>query len=202
MTTSASADEPTLPVGSFSAWLSGMRRALAGETDADVPCGECTACCRSSQFVHIGPDEADALAHVPAALLFPAPGRPPGHVLMGYDKHGSCPMLVDDRCSIYAHRPRTCRAYDCRIFPATGLDPAADDKPAIARQASRWRFDLSTDGDRHDQAALRAAVAAVQARPDAPPSQTARAVLAVDLGVSGASRYDRDEFDHPGGTEP
>ena len=36
-------------------------------------------------------------------------------------------MLVDGRCSIYEHRPRTCRTYDCRIFTATGLDVGAND---------------------------------------------------------------------------
>ena len=74
-------------------WLAGMERALRGEQASDVPCDGCTACCTSSQFVHIGPDETDTLAHIPAALLFPAPRLPDGHVLLGYDEHGHCPML-------------------------------------------------------------------------------------------------------------
>ena len=57
-----------------------MRAALRGERDSDVPCNGCTACCTSSQFVHIGPDETDTLAHIPAELLFPAPRLPRGHV--------------------------------------------------------------------------------------------------------------------------
>lgn len=60
-----------------------MQAALRGEGEADVPCGSCTACCTASQFVHIEPDEADALAHIPRQLLFPAPRLPRGHVLMG-----------------------------------------------------------------------------------------------------------------------
>src|SRR5689334_12051664 len=111
-----------------------MTSALAGEGASDVPCGACTACCTASQFVHIGPDEADALAHIPAELLFPAPGLPRGHVLLGYDEHGRCPMLVDDGCSIYAHRPQTCRTYDCRVLPAAGV-AADEDQPGVARQA-------------------------------------------------------------------
>jgi uncharacterized protein len=59
---------------------------------------------------------------------------------MGYDAQGRCPMLVNDACSIYEHRPRTCRTYDCRIFPATGLDADAD-KPDIRAQSARWRFE-------------------------------------------------------------
>ena len=62
-----------------------------------MPCGTCTACCTSSQFVHIGPDEVDTLAHIPAELLFPAPRMPKGHVLLGYDERGHCPMLIDER---------------------------------------------------------------------------------------------------------
>jgi Fe-S-cluster containining protein len=141
--------------GSFSEWLRGMQGALRGERDAEVPCGGCTACCASSQFVHIGPDETDALSHIPPELLFPAP-RMPGHVILGYDERGRCPMLVDDGCSIYAHRPRTCRTYDCRVFPAAGV-ALDDDKPLIAERARRWRFDYPTEIDHNEHAAVRAA---------------------------------------------
>src|SRR5262245_47949648 len=99
-----------------------MDSALRGERSSDVPCGGCTACCSSSQFVLIEPDEAETLAHVPGPLLFPAPGRPDGHVLLGYDDRGRCPMLGDDGCTIYAHRPRACRTYDCRVLAAAGVD--------------------------------------------------------------------------------
>ena len=98
-------DDSELSAGNFSSWLGEMQDALRGERESDVPCDGCTACCTSSQFVHIAPDETDTLAHIPPELLFPAPRMPPGHVLMGYDEHGHCPMLVDNRCSIYEHRP-------------------------------------------------------------------------------------------------
>ncbi|MGZ4755734.1 MAG: hypothetical protein ACXWA9_12555, partial [Acidimicrobiia bacterium] len=94
-------EDAPLGAGGFSAWLAGMERALAGEGESDVPCGGCTACCTSSQFIHIEPDETRTLARIPAALLFPAPQMPKGNVLLGYDEHGHCPMLVDDECSIY-----------------------------------------------------------------------------------------------------
>lgn len=51
-------EEPDLPAGDFSAWMAEMLGALRGERSAYVPCGGCTACCTSSQFVHIGPDES------------------------------------------------------------------------------------------------------------------------------------------------
>ena len=134
----------TLGAGDFGAWLDDMRAAVRGEQDAVVPCGECTACCTSSQFVHVGPDETDALAHIPPELLFPAPGFPDGHVLMGYDEHGHCPMLEHGRCTIYEHRPRTCRSYDCRVFAAADVVP---DAAAIAARVAEWRFSYPTSDD-------------------------------------------------------
>jgi len=142
-----------LPAGDFLAWLREMQAALRNEGGTDVPCGSCTACCTSEQFVHIEPDETDTLAHVPPELLFPAPMLPKGHLVLGYDEHGRCPMLVDERCSIYAHRPRTCRVYDCRAFAATGtaLDEPSD--AAIQVRVRRWRFSYPTADDRaaHDE---------------------------------------------------
>lgn len=180
-------DEEPLPAGDFSTWLAGMRRALGGDGGTDVPCGGCTACCTSSQFVHIGADESATLAHIPPGLLFPAPRMPRGHVLLGYDENGHCPMLVDGGCSIYAHRPRTCRVYDCRVFPAAGVDVDDDDQAAIGRRVRRWRFDHPADADRVEHDAVRAAARFVRERkgslPEgiAPATATQHAVLAVRL---------------------
>ena len=177
-------DEP-LPAGSFTAWLDGMQRALAGDGGSDVPCGGCTACCRSSQFVHIEPDEVETLARIPAELLFPAPRLPPGNVLLGYADNGHCPMLVDEGCSIYEHRPRTCRTYDCRIFAAAGVE--IDDGRPLARQARRWRFDHPGTADRAHHDAVVAAAGFVRQHPDllpegtAPTNETQLAVLALQL---------------------
>ncbi|HEX2119838.1 MAG TPA: YkgJ family cysteine cluster protein [Acidimicrobiales bacterium] len=149
-----------LPAGRFSSWL--VR--IQDPGGADVPCGTCTACCTSAQFVHIGPDENETLARIPPELLFPAPGRPRGHVVLGYDERGHCPMLRDGGCSIYVHRPRTCRTYDCRVFPASGVD--LDDEPAkagVAERAGRWRFDHPTARDTDEHAAVRAAAAFLRA---------------------------------------
>lgn len=175
-----------LAAGDFSTWLAGMQTALSETSGSDVPCGGCTACCTSSQFVHIGPDETDTLAHIPRQLLFPAPHLPSGHQLLGYDERGHCPMLVDNRCSIYDHRPRTCRTYDCRVFPASGVD-VDDDKPAIARQTERWRFGLATPADRERQTAVRSAARFLVEHPEVVPGEgalvnaTERAVLAIEI---------------------
>jgi Fe-S-cluster containining protein len=178
-------DEP-LDAGRLAPWSVAMGRALRGEADSDVPCGGCTACCRSFQFVHIDPDEIDAIAHIPAELLFPAPQRPRGHLVMGYDDEGRCPMLGKSGCTIYEHRPRTCRMYDCRVFAATGVEPDGDERAAIREQVRRWRFTVTTETDVATRDALHAATGFLRAHPEARPDgagpigATALAVLAVD----------------------
>ena len=193
-----------LAAGDFSSWLAGMQEALKGDRASDVPCDGCTACCTSSQFVHVGPEETDTLAHVPPELLFPAPGLPPGHRVLGYDERGHCPMLVDDRCSIYEHRPRTCRTYDCRIFPAVGVEP--DAKVRISQRARRWRFAYAGEADRARHEAVRAASAFLRRSPGRlPPGAVPRdpvqlAVLAVEihhLFVRHDGKTDRTEVMEP-----
>lgn len=169
--------ERQLQAGDFAAWLALMQAALRGEQSANVPCGDCAACCTSAQFIHIAPDETDALAHIPRAVLFPAPRAPRGHVLMGYDEKGRCPMLVDGSCLIYEHRPRTCRTYDCRVFPAAGVDPD-DDKPLIAAQARRWVFSHPTKADVTLHDTVKATAVSLREDP-----QRARVVNATQLAV-------------------
>jgi Fe-S-cluster containining protein len=173
--------DDTLEAGELEAWLAGMHAALEGARDADVPCDGCTACCSSSQFVHIEPDETDTLAHIHAALRFPAPGRPAGHVLLGYDEHGRCPMLGDHGCTIYEHRPRTCRTYDCRVFTATGVEPDAS-QPAITARVRRWRFEVPTPAARARWRALHDAAAPTPHEPDAPLARALRAIRRTPTG--------------------
>jgi Fe-S-cluster containining protein len=174
-------DDRSLPAGVFSEWAEEMRGALAREQDAEVPCGTCTACCRASQFVHIGPEEVDALAHVPAALLFPAPRAPEGHVLLGYDERGHCPMLINEKCSIYAHRPKACRTYDCRVFSAAGVELGGAQHVQIRQRVRRWRFTYADPVDEARHEAVRAAARYLAEYPDVVPGTTRRtpATLAV-----------------------
>jgi Fe-S-cluster containining protein len=178
--------EDDLGAGSFSAWLHGMQAALRKERGSDVPCAGCTACCTSSQFVHISPDETATLARIPPELLFPAPRLPVGHAVLGYDGHGRCPMLGDGGCTIYEDRPRACRTYDCRVFPAAGVRPD-DAQGLVDRQARRWRFDFPSGLDRSEHDAVQAAARFVHEKADrlfeggpaANPTQLA--VLAVEV---------------------
>jgi Fe-S-cluster containining protein len=173
-----------LPAGRYGAWAADTASAIRGERDAEVPCGTCTACCTSSQFVHIGPDELDALAHIPAELRFSAPMLPAGHQVMGYDEHGRCPMFGEHGCSIYEHRPRTCRTYDCRVFPASGVAVAAD-QPVIGARAARWRFEVLDEHDRARRDAVHAALGSLEdqiaAQVGPGPSPTQLAARAVEV---------------------
>jgi uncharacterized protein len=179
-------DDRTVPAGVFSDWAEAMRGALTGQQDAEVPCGTCTACCTASQFVHIGPDEVDTLAHVPAELLFRAPRSPKGHTLLGYDERGHCPMLINEKCSIYAHRPRACRTYDCRVFSAAGVELGGAQHVKIEQRIGRWRFTYADPVDRVRQEAVRAAASYLREHADLMPDGTARmpatlAVLAFEI---------------------
>jgi Fe-S-cluster containining protein len=147
-----SAPLSTLP---FSDWLRAFGESERSALGIDVPCGGCRGCCTSSYFIPIGPDEKATRARIPKRLLFAAPGRPKGHFLLAYDERGHCAMFKDNACSIYADRPRACRAYDCRVFAATGFSEAG--KPAIARQGERWRFAFPAEEDARRFEAVRAA---------------------------------------------
>ena len=96
-------------------------------------------------------------------VVFPAPRLPVGHVLMGYDESGHCPMLIDGACSIYEHRPRTCRTYDCRVFAASGLMLDDPTKSAINDQVRRCQFQLADNIDRAELEAVRSAALLLRA---------------------------------------
>ena len=194
--------------GTVEAWLDavlpGQRdhpsaQPSATEMASTVPCGTCTACCRSRYFIHVHHDEV-AVEHIPSELLFPAPGRS-NQWVMGFDERGHCPMLGEQdsstqqtsgetryACSIYAHRPQTCRDFDCRIFPITGTQPEEPETQLIRARTQRWQMHPPEPGSRAATLALGAYNAArfltehghhIGAM--APQTSTQRAVLAVQL---------------------
>ena len=110
-------------------------------------------------FIHVRPSETKTIRRIPRALLFEAPGLPKGHLLMGYDEQGRCPMLVDDRCSIYEDRPQTCRDFDCRIFAATALSDDHETQAIIAQRVREWVFHYASEEERQEHATLQAAAA-------------------------------------------
>jgi Fe-S-cluster containining protein len=157
--------KPSLNAGPFGSWLTSTIEAIEGRQLADVPCGDCTACCQSSQFIHVNRDETRTLSLIPKELLFPVPGGSQGNMVMGYDDSGRCPMLIQSKCSIYANRPTTCKSYDCRIFPAAGISAKDNEKPQIAEQAQRWTFEYPTEDDRLKHLAVKTAARFLREHP-------------------------------------
>jgi Fe-S-cluster containining protein len=156
-----------IPAGEFSQWLRSTEASLrSGNGAADVPCGSCRGCCRSSMFVHIRPEETQTIQRIPRKLLFPAPGLPKGHLLMGYNDKGECPMLIGNECSIYEDRPQTCRDYDCRVFAATGISVDAQTQPEIARRVQQWAFTYESESSREEHRNLKETAAFLEKNRD------------------------------------
>lgn len=172
--------------GEFSYWLDEFFKTMEGKGEGCVPCGECTGCCTSSKFIHIKPTDIAALQEIPEEIMFPAPGLPRGHYLLGYDENGHCPMFRDGKCSIYQSRPATCRQYDCRIYAATGVS-AQDESTEISNRVRTWDFQFNSDEDREKYRAVRMAAEFLSENrnrfPDShlPVSNSRLAVLAIRI---------------------
>lgn len=173
--------------GDFATWLGGLRAVLDDGATSAVPCGSCDACCRSSQFIHIAPNESGALRRIPKTLLFPAPGLPKGHVLMGYTADGHCPMLRNNACSIYDDRPQTCRAYDCRVFAASSDYPDDLSKDEVAQRSRAWHFSYNDETSRALHTAVERASAFLRDHPEcftdgsAPTNAIQRTLAAIEI---------------------
>jgi len=105
-------------------------------------------------------------------------------VLLGYDENGRCPMLADNKCSIYEHRPLTCRNYDCRVYTAAGI---VADRDSITQRTRRWKFNYSDQDARDQHAAVKSAARFVREHAasfpggEAPNDPAQLAVLAVKV---------------------
>jgi Fe-S-cluster containining protein len=130
---------------------------LRGAEGPPVPCGDCRGCCRSSYFIPVRSTDTRTLAVVPAQLLLHAPGRPPDQRVLGYRADGSCPLFDGGDCTIYPHRPQTCRDYDCRVFAAAGIAAGGAEKAEINGRIGAWRFSYAGPADERAHAAVRAA---------------------------------------------
>jgi Fe-S-cluster containining protein len=163
--------ENPLPEVRFADWLGSAVATLEDDVPAEVPCGDCNACCRTHHYIHVRPEEKHARARLPRESLYPAPGLPPGYLVIGPDEDGCCPLLAEGRCTVYEDRPLACRTYDCRVYAATGVAP---DRADIAAQVRRWRFTYPTPGDQERRAAVHAAVRFIREHPESLASGAAR----------------------------
>lgn len=106
---------------------------------------------------------------------------------MGYDEKGHCPMWRAEGCSIYAHRPQTCRDFDCRIFTATGIEVGGAPQAPIAQRVAGWRFTYPTQYDHAQREAVLATAMFLEGHGDlfpegmVPVNPSQRALLAIEL---------------------
>jgi Fe-S-cluster containining protein len=167
--------------GPFGAWLRKAELQLGVDGPMDVPCGTCVGCCTSSYFIHISPDETETLARIPKALLSPAPGLGKGHRLLGHFDNGHCPMFVDGACSIYEHRPRACRSYDCRVFSAAGITAGGPEVGRINERVKAWRFRYAGADERAQAKLVQAAAKALRKRVGSTVAPSRLALMALKL---------------------
>jgi len=151
--------EAPVDAGDFADWLDHTLQGLHSGTMAPVPCGDCRGCCASGYFIPLTPSDSAAAMAIPAPLLSPAPGMPPGYQVLGRTAQGACPMLEHNHCSIYPARPQACRAYDCRVFAAAGMAAGPDSFSRINARVRAWRFSY---GSSHARAAHQAVQAAAR----------------------------------------
>ena len=82
-------------------------------------------------------------------------------------------MLIDNRCSIYEHRPRTCRTYDCRVFAAAGVTLEEKEKVLILQRVRQWQFSFAAADDHHRFSSVQAAATFLRERAGELPTGTA-----------------------------
>lgn len=167
-----------IAAGGFLDWLRHFRASLVGNQGSDVPCGDCRGCCISGYSVQVRPHDTGARALIPAELLVRVPGFAADELTLAARPDGTCPMLRDNECSIYASRPQTCRDYDCRVFAASGLSP---EKLVIRQRVSQWRFSYPTALDRKAHSAVLTAANFIRTKRNSFPNQRA------PMGPSGIS---------------
>lgn len=100
--------------------------------DSKVPCNGCVACCYYDK-VDIDPskEKPDDLRHLDTTA------NDDGSLRLRKRADGACIHLGDTGCTVYEHRPRVCRAYDCRLGSLVGVrEPYENDHVAPV-----WIFD-------------------------------------------------------------
>ncbi len=99
-----------------------LKRAVA-QGEVDIPCGDCSACCRAGAPVY--EDDGSEVAK---------------------DKDGCCVHLrPDGKCDRYQTRPEHCRLYTCTLLSIAGV---VTDSALMNAALEAWEWDLSAPADR------------------------------------------------------
>jgi Fe-S-cluster containining protein len=128
--------------GAVATWLrrtvAALRSYQAHEPfELAVPCGGCTACCHG-YAVEVRPSDDQTLETVP--------GTGDYERILPHADDGACAYLIDDRCSVYARRPASCREYDCRrLFFCRLQGERADINAAINQWSPERVFKAPAD---------------------------------------------------------
>lgn len=142
----------TRPTGSVTSWLRRYRKAMLSGAGTNVPCGECTACCRSNEYIVLQADEVERFDGV----VINPDGEPSIQTL----PDGRCPYLDEEKgCTIYDERPQNCRNFDCRTMLFCRTLPG--DRPLIAEAIRQWEPAYRTVEDHVTGIALRLAATAL-----------------------------------------
>ena len=106
-----------------------LKRALASGS-IDIPCGECSACCRSG------------------VAIFDDDGRE-----IPKREDGACIHLTTEGwCERQLDRPEHCRQYTCTMESIAGV---VMDNPLMNAALAQWQWDLSKPDDREFAEAAR-----------------------------------------------
>ena len=136
------------------------------------------------------------------------PARRRGHVLLGYDERGHCPMLIDGGCSIYEHRPAHLSHLRLPGLPGRRGRRPTTDKVVDRRAGRRWRFSFPPTTIERTHEAVRDAAVYLRTHRDelnpdtVPTNPTHVAVLAVEVHDLFRSRTHHDRRRRTRSTPP
>ena len=105
---------------------------------ATVPCGGCTACCRSYEEIYIEPTDAIPPADTEQTAA--------GDTVLRRQADGACVYLVNEQCQIYDRRPHACRSYDCRAQLVLGFTHS-NEHAVIAAATEKFGMPLAKEPD-------------------------------------------------------
>jgi hypothetical protein len=118
----------------------------AGTNASRVPCGGCTECCYHKHVeVYPNQERPEDLPH----LSYEADSESASGWRLRTRADGACIHLGEHGCTVYEHRPRACRRYDCRVWSWLGASDTFDG----GHSSPAWVFEPRT---RHGLALLTA----------------------------------------------